>query len=147
MYQLEMNSLAVVDSMKLHGSHPVKPKILELFSPVRKLIRTNNFYQLGDSYQNLSHYKFNEEEVDFLCECYHSGINSVIGTTSFYGKPRLTITGVQERYQISADTMKQWLLDYRKKIESIERERANIEGIINYNYPEHIYMLTHHIIM
>jgi len=37
-------------------------------------------------------------KIDFLCDCYHSGIYSLIGVTNIHGERRLTITGIRDRY-------------------------------------------------
>ena len=36
------------------------------------------------------------------------------GTTSKFGKPRLTMAGVEERYKIKGTTVLGWLNNYRK---------------------------------
>jgi hypothetical protein len=53
----------------------VDNRVLSLYLPHKRLVKVNKI----DVYQNLSKYKFNQEEKDFLCECIYSQDQSVIG--------------------------------------------------------------------
>lgn len=52
---------------------------MSLFTPHPRLCKVNNLYQYVDAYIDLSKYKFNQQEKDFLCECIYSGDKSAIG--------------------------------------------------------------------
>ena len=54
-----------------------------------------------EHFNNLSKHVFKHEEIDFLCDCYHSGIYSLIGGINLHGERRLTISGVCDRYRLT----------------------------------------------
>jgi len=55
--------------------------IANIFKPYRKLCKVDKLYQLIEGYHNLSKYRFNQDEIDFLCECMCNGKESFLGTT------------------------------------------------------------------
>lgn len=57
----------------------VDNRVLSLYLPHKRLVKVNKWYQYIDVYQDLSKYKFNQQEKDFLCECIYSQHQSVIG--------------------------------------------------------------------
>ena len=78
-----------------------------------------------EQYDNLSCHIFTKDEIDFLCDCYHSGSHSLIGVTTLHGEHRLTVTGITERYKISVKQVRKWLRDYKKNMKLIDKT-ANI---------------------
>ena len=58
---------------------PAENRLLSLYLPHKRLCKVDKWYQQMYVYQDLSEYKFNQEEKDFLCECIYSGDQSVIG--------------------------------------------------------------------
>jgi len=54
-------------------------RLLSLFLPHKRLCKVDKLYQYIYVYHDLSKYKFNQEEKDFLCECIYRGNHSIIG--------------------------------------------------------------------
>ena len=100
-------------------------EVMRLFQSKEKLTKNEGRYQMIAQYDNLSCHLFTEDEIDFLCECYHSGSHSLIGVTKLQGERRLTVNGITERYKISVEQVRKWLRDYKTKMKLID-ETANI---------------------
>ena len=58
---------------------PADNRLLYLYLPHKRLCKVDKWYQQTYVYQDLSEYKFNQEEKNFLCECIYSTDKSVIG--------------------------------------------------------------------
>jgi len=96
----------------------------EIFLPVKKLIRNgNNKYQVTETYKNLLVHRFTEYEKDFLCECYESKSESILGITSMHGLPRLTVPGIEKRYNIPSQIFNSWLTEYKNKANNVKKRK------------------------
>ena len=99
--------------------------VISLFLPTNKLTKIRGGgYKIMGQYNNLSCHIFTQDEIDFLCDCYHSGSHSLIGVTNLHGQSRLTVTGITDRYKISVKQVRKWLRDYKKKMK-LNDETAN----------------------
>ncbi len=65
--------------MSLEVKAPTDNRLLSLYLPHKRLCKVDKWYQQTYVYQDLSEYKFNQEEKDFLYECIYSTDKSVIG--------------------------------------------------------------------
>ena len=101
------------------------PSVPEIFQPVTKLVRNGNKYEMAESYKNLLVHRFTDEEKDFLCECYESKSDSVLGITSVYGVPRLTIPGIEKRYNIPSRIFQTWLTEYKNRTNNVKKRKYN----------------------
>ena len=99
--------------------------IPDIFRPVTKLVRNGNKHEMAESYKNLLVHRFTDEEKDFLCECYESKSDSVLGITSVYGVPRLTIPGIEKRYNIPSRIFQTWLTEYKNKTNNVKKRKYN----------------------
>ena len=100
-------------------------RVITLFLPAYKIMKYDEGYKMFEKFNNLSKHVFKHEEIDFLCDCYHSGIYSLIGGTNPHGERRLTIPGICGRYRINSDVLKKWLLTYKRKMRLIIKTRIN----------------------
>ena len=105
-------------------------KVIDLFHPIEKIM---NAKKVIDKFNNLSNHEFEQEEIDFLCDCYHSGIYSIIGVTNIHGERRLTITGIRDRYQLDVDVIKKWLDTYKRKLRLLKEMATDAKGNIHIN--------------
>jgi len=95
-------------------------EVMDLFLPTDKITRTPVGYKMIAQYNNLSYHIFKQTEIDFLCDCYHSGIYSLIGVTNVHGERRLTITGIRDRYRIDVEVIRKWLVTYKRKLKLLK---------------------------
>ncbi len=79
---------------------------IALFLTAYKIMKYEEGYEMFEHFNNLSKHVFKHEEIDFLCDCYHSGIYSLIGEMNLHGERRLTIPGVCGRYWINSEVLK-----------------------------------------
>jgi len=97
--------------------------IPDIYLPVNKLIRNGKMYQMTETYKNLLVHKFTEYEKDFLCECYESKSESVLGITSVHGLPRLTVPGIEKRYNIPSQIFDAWLTEFKNKANNVKKRK------------------------
>ena len=102
-----------------------KEDVRRSFQSVLKLTYTKDGYKMMKQYDNLSHYIFLDEEIEFLSDCYFSGKHSLIGVT---GDDRLTIKGICERYHLSQLLVESWLDKYKAKMTLVTEMMAFING-------------------
>ena len=62
---------------------------IALFLPAYKIMKYEEGYKMFEQFNNLSKHVFKHEEIDFLCDCYHSGIYSLIGGIKLHGERSL----------------------------------------------------------
>lgn len=91
-------------------------RVIVLFLPFNKVTKYKEGYKTIEQFNNLSNYIFKQDEIDFLCDCYHSGKHSLIGATNRHGERRLTIPGICRRYRIDFEVVKRWLVTYKRKM-------------------------------
>ena len=103
-------------------------KVINLFLPIEKIISTSGGYKRISHFKNLSHHQFKQEEIDFVCDCYHSGIYSMIGVTNVHGERRLTITGIRDRYQLDAEVIRRWIVTYKRKLRLLKEMATDAKG-------------------
>jgi hypothetical protein len=111
-------------------------KVINLFLPIEKIINTSGGYRYIEKFKNLSHHDFKQEEIDFVCDCYHSGIYSIIGVTNIHGERRLTITGIRDRYQLDAEVIRRWIVTYKRKLRLLKEMATDAKAKGN----EYIYI-------
>ena len=105
--------------------------VIALFLPTNKLTKIKGGgYKIMGQYNNLSYHMFTKDEIDFLCECYHSGSHSLIGVNNLHGQSRLTIAGITDRYKISVDKLRRWFIAYKRKITLIKEIVYEINGTV-----------------
>jgi len=112
-----------------------------IYLPVKTEIRIGGLsYHSMISYHDLSLHNFTEYEKNFLCMCYKSGSQSLIGTTSKHGIRRLTIPGIEDRYKIPQILFKQWLQEYQK-IQTVERKLFYVICKVTHKYSSILHYL------
>jgi len=107
----------------MSGTVETHQHIPDIYLPVKKLIRNGNKYQVTETYKNLLVHKFTEYEKDFLCECYESKSESVLGITSVHGLPRLTVPGIEKRYNIPSQIFDAWLTEFKNKANNVKKRK------------------------
>jgi hypothetical protein len=73
-------------------------RFIALILPAYEFMKYEEGYEMFEHFNNLSKHMFEHEEIDFLCDCYHSDIYSLIGGINLHGERHLTIPGVCGRY-------------------------------------------------
>ena len=108
--------------------------VINLFLPIERIIRNKiEGYKVIEKFKNLSTHEFIQEEIEFLCDCYHSGNYSIIGVTNIHGERRLTITGIRDRYQLDVDIIKRWITIYKKKLRLLKDIATDTKGNVYIN--------------
>jgi len=102
-----------------------KEDVRKRFQSALKLTYTIDGYKMMGQYDNLSHYIFSEDEIEFLCDCYYSGKHSLIEVAV---GDRLTIRVICERYRIPHTLVTSWLDKNKNKMTLIKEMVAIING-------------------
>lgn len=100
-------------------------RVIALFQPTQKVMKLKVGYRIIEHFNNLSNHEFKQNEIDFLCDCYHSGSYSLIGVTNLHGERRLTIPGISSRYRIDFEVVKKWLVTYKRKMRLLKKIMVN----------------------
>ena len=104
-----------------------KEDVRRRFQSVLKLTYTKDGYKMMKQYDNLSHYIFLDEEIEFLSDCYFSGKHSLIGVTNAHG---LTIQAISDRYQINKDLVESWMWSSKEQRMLIKEMMDCINGMV-----------------